>query len=136
MCHLLGIKKTRTTPFHPQSDGMVERFNRTLEAQLSKFVSDHQRDWNQLVPLLLMAYRTSVHETTGQTPARLMLGRDLRLPVDLLIGRPELEHTKSGFATKLQGQLETIHQFTRNHLKVQSDRMKEYYDQNLVGRDI
>ena len=36
MCRLLDIKKTRTTPYHPESDGMVERFNRTLEAQLSK----------------------------------------------------------------------------------------------------
>ena len=43
MCHLLGIKKTRT-PLHPGSDGMGERFNQTLEAQLSKFVSDHQRN--------------------------------------------------------------------------------------------
>ena len=101
MCHLLRIKKTRTTPFHPQSDGMVERFNRTLEAQLSKFVNG-QRDWDQLVPLLLLAYRTSVHETTGHSPARPMLERDLRHPVDLLIGRPEPEHTKSGFATELQ----------------------------------
>lgn len=42
MCSLLGIKKTRTTPLHPQSDGMVERFNRTLEARLSKFVSVYQ----------------------------------------------------------------------------------------------
>ena len=47
-----------------------------------------------------------------------MLGRDLRLPVDLLIGCPEPEHTKSGFATELQERLETIHQFTRDHLKV------------------
>ena len=73
MCSLLGIEKTRTTPLHPQSDGMVERFNRTLEAQLSKFVSDHHRDWDQHVPLLMMAYRTAVHETSGNTPAKLML---------------------------------------------------------------
>ena len=44
MCNLLGVTKTRTTPLHPQSDGMVERFSRTLEAQLSMFVEDHQRD--------------------------------------------------------------------------------------------
>ena len=136
MCRLLGIKKTRTTPFHPQSDGMVERFNRTLEAQLSKFVSDHQRDWDQLVPLLMMAYRTSVHETTGQTPARLMMGRDLRLPIDLIVGRPEPQDTRSDFATELQDRLETIHQFTRSHLKVQSDKMKDYYDLKLEGRDL
>ena len=76
MCDLLGIDKTRTTPLHPQSDGMVERFNRTIEAQLSKFVDYHQKDWDLHIPLLLMAYRTSVHETTGCTPAMMMMGRD------------------------------------------------------------
>ena len=50
MCTILGIKKTRTTPLHPQSDGMVERMNRTLEAQLSKIVNEHQCDWDQYVP--------------------------------------------------------------------------------------
>lgn len=44
----LGIDKTRTTAMHPQSDGMVERLNRTLEDVLSKFVSNHQRDWDQI----------------------------------------------------------------------------------------
>ena len=43
MCRLLGIKKTRTTPYHSQSDGMVECFNRTLEAQLSKFADHNQK---------------------------------------------------------------------------------------------
>ena len=79
MCELLGITKTRTTLLHPQSDGMVEHFNRTLEAQLFKFVEDHQHDWDSYLHLLLMAYRTAVHESTGCTPASLMLGRDLRL---------------------------------------------------------
>ena len=65
MCRLLGIQKTRTTALHPQSDDMVERFNRTLEAQLAKFVSEHQRDWDHHLQLLMMAYRTSVHDTTG-----------------------------------------------------------------------
>ncbi|PIK39039.1 Retrovirus-related Pol polyprotein from transposon [Apostichopus japonicus] len=45
MCRLLDIHKTRTTPFHPQSDGMVERFNRTLEDMLSLVVSENQKDW-------------------------------------------------------------------------------------------
>ena len=88
MCRLLGIHKTRTTPLHPQSDGMIERFNQTLEAQISKFVSENQKDWDQYVPLLMMAYRTSVHDTTGETPAIMMMARNLRLPTDLFIGRP------------------------------------------------
>ena len=59
MCTLLEMKKTRTTPYHPQSDGMVERLNRTLEAQLSIFV-DHQTDWDTYLPMLVMAYRTAI----------------------------------------------------------------------------
>ena len=57
ICKIMGIKKTRTTPFHPQSDGMVERYNRTLENQLALFVNDNQNDWDERLPLVLMAYR-------------------------------------------------------------------------------
>ena len=46
MCKILGIEKTRTTLYLPESDGMVERFNRTLAAMLSAYVSDNYRDWD------------------------------------------------------------------------------------------
>ena len=91
MCRLLGIMKTRTTPLHPESDGMVKRFNYTLESQMSKFVDANPRDWDVHVPLLLMAFRSSNHDTTGCTLAQLMLGRDLQQPIDLYLGRPEDE---------------------------------------------
>ena len=105
MCRLLGMK-TRTTPLHLQSDGMVERFNRTIETQLSMFVDHHHQDWDQHVPLLLMAYRSAVHDTTKCTPARLMLGRDLRLPVDLLYTRPEEENLFTPYAEALQEKMD------------------------------
>ncbi|PIK54590.1 hypothetical protein BSL78_08521 [Apostichopus japonicus] len=79
LAQLLGIDKTRTTAFHPQSDGMVERFNRTLEAMLSAVVSENQRDWDEWLPHVTMAYRSSVHETTGETPSVMMLGREMNL---------------------------------------------------------
>ena len=68
MCRLLEIEKTRTTPWHPQSDGMIERFNRTLETLLRHTVQENQSDWNLQVPLCCMAYRSAVHESTKQTP--------------------------------------------------------------------
>ena len=57
MCKILEIDKTRTSPYHPQSDGMVERFNRTLEAMLAKYVSENHEDWDDHLQLVMLAYR-------------------------------------------------------------------------------
>lgn len=60
----LGIHKTRTTPLHPESDGMVQRFKHTIVQAISKFLAEKQQDWEKRVPLCLRAYRAPVHETT------------------------------------------------------------------------
>ena len=70
MCNILEIDKTRAMPLRPQSDrdGMVERFNRTLEAMLSKFVDEKQKDWGLYLPvLMIMAYCFSVHYKSALT---------------------------------------------------------------------
>ena len=108
MCTLLGIKKTRTTPLHPQSDGMIERMNRTLEAQLSKFVDDHHRDWDYYIPYLMMALRSATHESTKCTPAMMQFGRELCLPIDLLLGRPEEPIPMLSYTEKVQQSLEQV----------------------------
>lgn len=82
LCDLIEAAKTRTTPYHPQGDGQVERLNKSLVKILSKLVSDHRRDWADCVPKALLAYNTSVHESTGFTPYRLMFGREAILPLD------------------------------------------------------
>ena len=58
ICQLLGIRKTRTTPYHPQSDGMVERFNRTLLSLLSIATEECEEDWDLKLPTIMMAYRS------------------------------------------------------------------------------
>ena len=88
LCSLLGITKTRTTAYHPQSNGMIERFDYTLQDMLSKYVSENQRDWDQSLALVMLAYRSSVHESTGFSPNMLFMGREPRLPIDLLMGSP------------------------------------------------
>ena len=130
ICKLLHIKKTRTTPLHPQSDGMVERLNRTIEAQLAIFVSENQRDWDIYVPLLLMAYRSAVHETTKCTPAELMFRRNLRLPTDLLYGQPEEEKhvAATEYVSQLCARLDKVHQHAREKIQIATERMKHYYD--------
>ena len=78
---------TRTTPYHPEGDGMVERFNRTLEVMLWKFVCQHHKDLDVHLPKVMMAYRSSDHASTKFPPFRLMFGRDVRLPLDVMFGR-------------------------------------------------
>lgn len=70
------MNKTRTTPYHPESGGIIERMNRILQDVLVKYVSHHQRDWDEHLPLVMMAYRSSV----------LLFGHEVRLPVDVMFG--------------------------------------------------
>ena len=84
ICKLLGIEKTRTTPLHPQSDGQVERFNRTLVEMLRGRLQPDQKDWDLQLSACMMAYRSSVHESTGFTPNQLMLGHEIEVPPDVM----------------------------------------------------
>ena len=78
MYHILQIQHIRTSPYHPQTDGLVERFNGTLKAMLRKFVSRSQRDWDDYLPYMLFAYREVPQESTGFSPFELLYGRRVR----------------------------------------------------------
>ena len=131
MCHRLGIKKTRTTLLHLQSDGMVERFNKTIGNQLAMYAQDNPSEWDRHVPLLLLAYRSAVHEATRETPAKLMLGRELTLPVDLFYGatadRPHFDAVPE-YGQDLEATMAKIHEFARKNIKTLSNRAKARYD--------
>lgn len=133
-CRLLGVRKTRTTPLHPQSDGMVERYNATLVSQLARYCADDQQDWDEWLPYVLMAYRSAEHEATKYTPARLMLGREIRLPIDLVIGRPpdeKLPTVQSEYAVALQQRLEDTRRRVSEHLKLAGRTMWQQYQQRV-----
>ena len=112
LCKRLSICKTRHSPFHPQSSGLVERLNRTIEDMLSKFVSKHQKDWDKYLPFLMMVYRSSVHETLGETPCFMMMGREATLPVDLIYGRYKTQENDSipEYVETLMNRLEKVHE--------------------------
>lgn len=137
MCERLGIEKTRTTPLHPQSDGLVERFNLTMRLQLAILTADHQRDWDRHVPLVLMAYRSAVQSSTCCTPSLLMLGREIRTPAQLAFGTPpDAEHPPGPeYARQLQDRLEKAHAFARDQLEKAGMRQKRNYDVRSKGRD-
>ncbi|KAF0730073.1 hypothetical protein AaE_009327, partial [Aphanomyces astaci] len=79
----LGINKLASAAYHPQGQGLVERFNHTIIQMLKIYVNDHQTDWDTYLPRLLFAYRTSHHDTLGDSPYFCLFGRDPTLPLDL-----------------------------------------------------
>ena len=82
ICHLTGMKKINTTAYHPQTDGLVENFNKTLRAMLAKHSKWFGMDWDKHLQRLLFAYRTKPHDSTGESPFYLLYGRDARLPTE------------------------------------------------------
>lgn len=83
---------------------------------------------------MLMGYHSAVHEATDYTPTRLMLGRELWLPVDLATGRPpdaNLPTVTSGYASALQDDMTEVHRQVRSCLKVTGLAMKQRYDQHM-----
>ena len=75
MCTELGIRQAFTTTYHPQTNGRVERFNRTILAGICAFRADNQKNWPELVPMLAYAYNTQVHSSLGVTPFQLVFSR-------------------------------------------------------------
>jgi len=79
-CKVLGIQRIHTSSFHPQSNGAVERWHRTLHTGLSHLVNHSHTDWDLQVSFFLMGYRATPHTTTGYSPFYLLHGRELSLP--------------------------------------------------------
>ena len=131
----MGIRKTRTSPFRPQSDGMIERFNRTLAQMLSKVVDLGQGDWDEKLPYAMLAYRSRVHQSTGFPPAEILLGLKLRLPIDLLVPREEDRLVTYGeFVRRHQEYLEDLREDVGVTLAEVGRKMKIRHD--LAARPV
>ena len=133
-CKLLEIDKTRTSSRRPQSDGMVERFNRTLESMLSMYVEKKPSTWDEHLPYVMLAYRSSIHGSTGFSPNMMMLGREVELPLQAVVPRPEDD--KEDICEYVQGvqeKLEEAHVAARVHLKKAAQHQKRNYDHRATN---
>ena len=135
VCRLLGISKTRTCPWHPQGNAITERENKVIVDMLSHFVDRRHLDWDEHLPVVMMAYRSSVHRVLGESPAALMFGHELRLPIDALVGPPpEAEHesvASSDYVQALSEALQVAHEAVRTRLESHYRYEKIQYDRHV-----
>ena len=85
LCSLLGIRKINMSGYHPQTDGLVEKFNSTLQNIIAKASDQNPTEWDKQLPLLLFAYRSVVQESMKESPFFLLYGRDPRLPTGTIL---------------------------------------------------
>lgn len=135
---LLGIKGIRTTPYHPQTDGLVERFNQTLKNMLRRFVSQTGADWDQWLPYLLFAYREVPQASTGFSPFELLYGRQVRGPLDLL--REQWEGPSDGkrsvvqYVVEMRQRLEEMTALAQENMQKAQRNQKTWYDRKARER--
>uniref|UniRef100_A0A9J8CSN7 Gypsy retrotransposon integrase-like protein 1 n=1 Tax=Cyprinus carpio carpio TaxID=630221 RepID=A0A9J8CSN7_CYPCA len=133
LCHIVGIHKVRTTPYHPRGNP-VERFNRTLLQMLGTLENKNKSCWKEYVRPLVHAYNCTRNDVTGYTPYELMFGRQPRLPVDLAFGLPVNGSTKSHsqYVRDLkEGLRESYEIAIKNAAKV-AQRNKRRFDRHVV----
>uniref|UniRef100_A0A8C2FFZ9 Gypsy retrotransposon integrase-like protein 1 n=1 Tax=Cyprinus carpio TaxID=7962 RepID=A0A8C2FFZ9_CYPCA len=130
LCRLLDMSKTRSSPYHPQSNGLVERFNRTLLTMLSLFVDENQTNWDCLLPYVMMAYRSSVHTSTGFTPYKILFGQEIVLPLDVMlnVGHQKQFLSASEYVNGLANTLSTVVEAVKRHQAKASGQQKETFD--------
>ena len=130
---LLHIKRIRTTPYHPQTDGPVERFNGTLKAMLNKLTSRNQKDWDELLPYRLFAYREVPQESTGFAPFELLYGRRVRSQLDVLkevwTGEEVENVCVAAHVMQMRERLQEMSSIARENLVRAQKKQKRYYDE-------
>lgn len=98
LCKTFGIRHSMTSSYHPQSNGIIERFHRTLK---SAICSGDSINWIQRLPIILLGLRSTIKEDIGATPAELVYGSTLRLPADFFTPSHK-QHTQSEFVKQLR----------------------------------
>ncbi len=134
LCDIAGIQKSRTTPYHPMGNGMVERFNQTLLKMLGTLEEHEKSDWKAHVPTLVHAYNCTEHDSTGYSPYFLMFGRHPRLAIDAFLGlrADSVSATNtSDYVRKLQDRLGLAYDKARQEARHSSGKQKQAYDRRV-----
>ena len=136
--NLLHVEALRTSPYHPQTDGLVERFNQTLKQMLKKTASSEGKDWDKLIPYLLFAYREVPQESTGFSPFELLYGREVRGPLDVLKesweSKERSDQNVVAYISMMRDKLDAMASEVHSNLTSAHQQQKVWYDRRARER--
>jgi len=142
VCSLLGISNQYSSTYHPQTNGQVERYNRTIVRQLRTCVEDHQDRWDELVSMLTLAYNSRPQQSTGVAPLEFVTPERVRsLSVERLVGSPapeEMDGSPRAVREGIRARLRNLIHEVRNSLTLAQRRYKRNYDARVrpVNKDV
>jgi len=131
VCRLLDVDKLHTTAYKASTNAAIERFHRTLNAMLGKVINERQSDWDLWLPYVMAAYRSTRHESTSFSPNYLLMGREVRAPIDLVLGTGEVpmaEANYDDFVEDVQQRMKGAYDMVRQHIGRAAEKNKKYYD--------
>ena len=136
-CKLLNIRKLKTTAYHPQTNGILERWHRWLKDAL-RCQRESGREWDKLLKYCLLAYRAIPHRSTGFSPYELVNGHPLRGPLEAIrdgwLGGELTWTSTAGWVKDLREILSRLHESARSHQIKNKEMDKEAYDKKAKER--
>ena len=122
---LLNIKQQLTTAYHPQCNGLTERFNGIFTRILNRYLDKAQKDWDTLLPHAVKAYNTSTNETTHFSPYRLFYGRDETDEGDLTF---KIDDLNEEYSKAVKKNIELIRNMALENTEKAQEKIKQYYN--------
>ena len=122
------VKRIKTSAYHPQTNGALERTHRDLVEYLRCFILENQTDWDKWIPYATFVFNTRPHSSTGFAPHELLFGRKANIPGILQKETPEVKYNYDNYVQELQFRLQSCHEVARANLKISKEKSKDYYD--------
>ena len=136
LCTMYNVKKSRTTPYHPQGNGQCERFNRTMHNLLKTLLPEKKKQWHKYLPELVYAYNVTPHASTGYSPYRLLFGRDPILPVDFMLNVTTDLSSCTDWLTEHRNRLRQAHHKAGERLLKADQQRRKRLDQHVFQPNI
>lgn len=133
----LGVKQHRSSAYHPESQGALERFHQTIKTMLRAYCLENDRNWDEGLPLVLFAVREVVQESLGFSPFELVFGHTVHGPLKVMKEQwlaDESESNLLSYVSEFKGRLTNAWEMARANLKDAQVDMKNWYDEKARER--